>query len=57
MKNKEYWEKRAILKDKLLEKDIKKIEKKLLKLVKDYLHRHRSNRVCKISNRFASNKY
>lgn len=35
MKNKEYWEKRAILKDKLLEKDIKKIEKKLLKLFKD----------------------
>ena len=34
MKNKEYWEKRAILKDKLLEKDIKKIEKKLLKLFK-----------------------
>ena len=35
MKNKEYWEERAILKDKLLEKDIKKIEKKLLKLFKD----------------------
>ena len=35
MKNKEYWEQRALLKDKLLEKDIKKIEKKLLKLFKD----------------------
>ena len=35
MKNKEYWEERAILKDKLLEKDINKIEKKLLKLFKD----------------------
>ena len=35
MKNREYWEERAILKDKLLEKDIKKIEKKLLKLFKD----------------------
>lgn len=35
MKNKKYWEERAILKDKLLEKDIKKIEKKLLKLFKD----------------------
>ena len=35
MKNKEYWEERVILKDKLLEKDINKIEKKLLKLFKD----------------------
>lgn len=35
MKNKEYWEERAILKDRLLEKDINKIEKKLLKLFKD----------------------
>lgn len=35
MKNKEYWEERAILKDKLLEKDINRIEKKLLKLFKD----------------------
>lgn len=35
MKNKEYWEERAILKDKFLEKDINKIEKKLLKLFKD----------------------
>ena len=35
MKNKEYWEERAILKDKLLEKDINKIEKNLLKLFKD----------------------
>ena len=35
MKNKKYWEERAILKDKLLEKDINKIEKKLLKLFKD----------------------
>ena len=35
MKNKKYWEDRAILKDKLLEKDINKIEKKLLKLFKD----------------------
>ena len=35
MKNKEYWEERAILKDKLLEKDINKVEKKLLKLFKD----------------------
>ena len=26
MKNKEYWEERAILKDKLLEKDINKID-------------------------------
>ena len=34
MKNKDYWEQRALLKDKLLEKDIKKIEKKLLKLFK-----------------------
>jgi SPP1 gp7 family putative phage head morphogenesis protein len=35
MNNQKYWEERAILKDKLLEKDIKKIEKKLLKLFKD----------------------
>ncbi|MGL4801484.1 MAG: minor capsid protein [Cetobacterium sp.] len=35
MKNKEYWEARAIAKDKLLEKDIKKIEKKILKHFKD----------------------
>ena len=35
MNSKEYWEQRAVLKDKLLEKDIKKIEKKLLKLFKD----------------------
>lgn len=35
MKNKKYWEERAILKDKLLEKDTNKIEKKLLKLFKD----------------------
>ena len=35
MKNREYWEERAILKDKLLEKDINKLEKKLLKLFKD----------------------
>ena len=35
MKNKKYWEERAILNDKLLEKDINKIEKKLLKLFKD----------------------
>lgn len=35
MKNKEYWEERVILKDKLLEKDINRIEKKLLKLFKD----------------------
>ena len=34
-KNEKYWEDRIILKDKLLEKDIKKIEKKLLKLFKD----------------------
>ena len=33
-KNQKYWEDRIILKDKLLEKDIKKIEKKLLKLFK-----------------------
>jgi len=33
--NQKYWEERIILKDKLLEKDIKKIEKKLLKLFKD----------------------
>ena len=32
--NQKYWEDRIILKDKLLEKDIKKIEKKLLKLFK-----------------------
>ena len=30
--NQKYWEDRIILKDKLLEKDIKKIEKNLLKL-------------------------
>ena len=35
MNNQKYWEKRAILKDKLLEKDINKLEKKLLKLFKD----------------------
>ena len=34
MNNQKYWEDRIILKDKLLEKDIKKIEKKLLKLFK-----------------------
>ena len=32
MNNQEYWENRAIIKDKLLEKDINKTEKKLLKL-------------------------
>ena len=35
MNNQNYWEERAILKDKLLEKDINKLEKKLLKLFKD----------------------
>ena len=35
MNNQKYWEDRIILKDKLLEKDIKKIEKKLLKVFKD----------------------
>ena len=35
IKNQKYWEDRIILKDKLLEKDIKKIEKKLLKVFKD----------------------
>ena len=35
IKNEKYWEDRAILKDKFLEKDIKKIEKKLLKAFKD----------------------
>ena len=35
VKNQKYWEERIILKDKLLEKDINKIEKKLLKLFKD----------------------
>ena len=35
IKNQKYWEDRIILKDKLLEKDINKIEKKLLKLFKD----------------------
>ena len=35
MNNQQYWEDRAILKDKLLEKDINKLEKKLLKLFKD----------------------
>ena len=34
-KNEKYWEDRTILKDKLLEKDIKKIEKKLLRAFKD----------------------
>ena len=34
IKDQKYWEDRIILKDKLLEKDIKKIEKKLLKLFK-----------------------
>ena len=34
-KNEKYWEYRIILKDKLLEKDIKKIEKKLLRAFKD----------------------
>ena len=35
MNNQKYWEERAILKDELLEKDINKLEKKLLKLFKD----------------------
>ena len=35
MNNQKYWEERTILKDKLLEKDINKLEKKLLKLFKD----------------------
>ena len=35
MNNQKYWEDRTILKDKLLEKDINKLEKKLLKLFKD----------------------
>ena len=35
MDNQKYWEERTILKDKLLEKDINKLEKKLLKLFKD----------------------
>ena len=35
MNNQKYWEERVILKDKLLEKDISKLEKKLLKLFKD----------------------
>ena len=35
MNNQKYWEERAILKDKLLEKDINKLEKKLLKSFKD----------------------
>ena len=35
MNNQQYWEERATLKDKLLEKDINKLEKKLLKLFKD----------------------
>ena len=35
MNSKEYWEQRAILKDKLLEKDISKVEKELLKLFKN----------------------
>ena len=34
IKNEKYWQDRIILKDKILEKDIKKIEKKLLKLFK-----------------------
>lgn len=34
-KNEKYWQDRIILKDKLLERDIKKIEKELLKLYKD----------------------
>ena len=34
MNSKEYWEQRVILKDKLLEKDISKVEKELLKLFK-----------------------
>ena len=35
IKNEIYWQERTILKDKLLEKDINKLEKKLLKLFKD----------------------
>ena len=35
MNNQKYWEDRIVLKDKLLEKDINKLEKKLLKLFKD----------------------
>ena len=35
MNSQQYWEERAILKDKLLEKDINKLEKKLLKSFKD----------------------
>ena len=35
VKNQKYWEERIILKDKLLEKDINKIDKKLLKAFKD----------------------
>ena len=35
IKNQKYWEERIILKDKLLDKDINKIEKKLLILFKD----------------------
>ena len=35
MNNQEYWENRAIIKDKLLEKDISKVEKELLKLFKN----------------------
>ena len=31
MKHKTYWQERAIVKDQLLEKDIKKVEKELLK--------------------------
>ena len=34
-KNEKYWQDRIILKDKLLERDVKKIEKELLKLYKD----------------------
>ena len=35
MNSKEYWEQRAILKDKLLEKDVAKVGKELLKLFKN----------------------
>ena len=35
MNNQKYWEERIILKDKLLEKDISKVEKELLKLFKN----------------------
>ena len=33
MNNQKYWEERAILKDKLLEKDINKLEKKVIKVI------------------------